>query len=1342
MKKLTAILFLAFAIQSHGATMFGTFTNYLGQPDTNTFLIYRLGGATARADGTWVTAGLPTRITPQTNGYWETSLQVGNYMATNASLAPGIVFRVPDDQGGNSYSIWSNRLSGYNTFVTLVYGDNPPPTFGQITNALNGKPVFQEELDAAIVSVTNGFTTIVRSNASVFLHTNALPALTNGFVRSDITNLSATISLLNTSSNSLRSALTSTINTASNANHTFTVAATNGLARTTITNGLVSQAEINTSSNSLRTSLTSTINTASNQNHTLIVAATNGLARTTITNGLVSQTEINTSSNALRTSLIGTINTTSNALWQEIGTGSGGAGTNYVDAQVAASTNSLRTSLITVINSSSNANRSFAIDATNGLARLTDTNGFVRQANIDASSNSLRSSLVSVINTASNDTRDFAVTATNGLRHALSSAMTVTNLSFSGNPFMRRDTNIVAVYSAGNTTNNGTYVWESGLYRRTVGPGSIYFVNPTWFMEDGSATIYSASSPVGPWSIVSGSGPVPNSEYGHYIDLNGSVFRGMFVSTNFFYAVTNGFQSATNYARVATNVLNSNLTALINTASNANRDFAITVTNGFSIGITNGLAGTNYVVSAVNTASNSIRVDLRQKVTTTNITIGSDLVLEQNTNVLSVISAGTSAANGTYVWDPTGLVFTNTHTGSYVTNNSGDYVIRSSAHSSLYSSSTLITNNYTLGSGGSPSPTVTYGQRLDLSGMEFYGAIHSTNLDARIAAGIGNAASLNGLPGSAYVTNGGTASVTATNATHVDGIAASGYSRLTNGVAGVWLITTNGAQTFYGTNGIAITNAVNDAVAYSTVYIGPGLYTLPSAVTFTKPVNFQGAGQASWDRQAKVFRGGGTIITGKLGVTTSNSVFQAFSLQSDESNIFTSNVDGADIANNTYRNIAVGSTDGASTHNIFITGTGNLVENCQAFNAGSHGILFMGGSNNVGMNLFSQDCGNNGLVVKADPAQQGNVGNVKIQNYVSDNAGGLLVQAVGGATMNNVTVQNISATQPVASDGFLWFEAESGSYINDFHVDQLKLSGYSTMGTVFGDGGNFTNILVTGVEMMEANTSPLIWAYTGTIADRRQISARDVVMNHRSKTDATLEITRQYGRFTSPVDSYGTGGILAANTRAVSNAAGTLYIVWNPGSVFVRTNKLSLSDPVWVAGTATNFISTNTVIGTAPANNNPIPGAVAGDHYVAVSPVPSYVHTNAIAGCDIWFGKWFARGKFQTQSHSAVATLEAIINNEGANAPDYATYKGVVISTSSGMTQPDGIPLASVLSVDNVHGVIPAVKGLVGSWMYFGVFPRSDNFFDGFASHMTIKEMQLMLTIEGDWMEIEPVTGW
>jgi hypothetical protein len=46
MKKLIAILFIAFAIQSHGATMFGTFSNYLGQPDTNSFLIYRLGGAT------------------------------------------------------------------------------------------------------------------------------------------------------------------------------------------------------------------------------------------------------------------------------------------------------------------------------------------------------------------------------------------------------------------------------------------------------------------------------------------------------------------------------------------------------------------------------------------------------------------------------------------------------------------------------------------------------------------------------------------------------------------------------------------------------------------------------------------------------------------------------------------------------------------------------------------------------------------------------------------------------------------------------------------------------------------------------------------------------------------------------------------------------------------------------------------------------------------------------------------------------------------------------------------------------------------------------------------------
>jgi hypothetical protein len=815
MKKLIAVLFLAFAIQSHGATMFGTFTNYLGQPDTNSFLIYRLGGATARADGTWVTAGLPLRVYPQTNGYWQTNLQVGNYMATNASLAPGIVFRVPDDHGGNSYSIWSNRLSGYNTFVTLVYGDNPPPTFGQITNALNGKPVFPDELDAAILAATNGMTTIVRSNPAVFMHTNALPGLTNGFVRADITNGLAPITLLNSSSNALRTALTSTINTASNDNaalivaatnglarltdtngfvrqpnidassnslrgalvtiintasndnRSFTIAATNGLARTTITNGLVSHADINSASNALRSSLTSTINTSSNANRDLILAATNGLARITITNGLVSQTEINSSSNALRTSLIGTINTTSNSLWLEIGTGSGGAGTNYVDAQVAASTNTLRSSLITVINSSSNANRSFAIDTTNGLARLTDTNGFVRQANIDASSNSLRSGLVTIINSASNTARSFSIDTTNGLRQALSSAMTVTNLSFSGNPFMRRDTNIVAVYGAGNTTNNGTYVWESGLYRKTVGPGSIYFINPTWFMEDGSATIYSAQNPIGPWTVVSGSGPAPTSDYGHYVDLNGAVFRGTFVSTNFFYAVTNGFQSATNYARSATNVLNSNLTALINTASNANHEFAVSVTNGLGIDF----------VTTVNTASNAIRTDLAQKVVTTNVTIGSDLVLEQNTNVLSITGAGTATANGTYVWNSTGKVFTNTHTGSYVTNNSGDYVIRSVANASLYSSSTLITNNYTLGSGDSPSPNVVYGQRLDLSGMEFYGAIHSTNLDARLAEGVANAAALGNIPASEYITNGGVANVTSTNATHLGGASASTYAK-------------------------------------------------------------------------------------------------------------------------------------------------------------------------------------------------------------------------------------------------------------------------------------------------------------------------------------------------------------------------------------------------------------------------------------------------------------------------------------------------------------------------------------------------------------------------------------
>jgi alpha-galactosidase len=128
---------------SFGAQMrIGPFTNSVtGVADTNVIKIIPVSGPVANADGSFSTIGIPIRVTPSADGSTTNSLEENNYIATNAFLGQGIVFRAPADHGPTVYSMWTNRISGLNTFVTIHYGTNPPPTFDILTNIFGGTPV-------------------------------------------------------------------------------------------------------------------------------------------------------------------------------------------------------------------------------------------------------------------------------------------------------------------------------------------------------------------------------------------------------------------------------------------------------------------------------------------------------------------------------------------------------------------------------------------------------------------------------------------------------------------------------------------------------------------------------------------------------------------------------------------------------------------------------------------------------------------------------------------------------------------------------------------------------------------------------------------------------------------------------------------------------------------------------------------------------------------------------------------------------------------------------------------------------------------------------------------------
>jgi len=180
-----AVLFLLGLWTANAAQVrIGPFTNSVtAEADTNVVRIIPISGPVANADGSFTTIGVPLRVTPTADGSITNTLAQNNYLATNAYLGQGIVFRVPLDSGPTVYSMYDLRISGYNTFVTIGGGSNTnPPTFNGITNALGGVPL---------------------------LSTN-LPALTNGFIgKTDATNISQFFS--NTSSNSLYSDYTTKI---------------------------------------------------------------------------------------------------------------------------------------------------------------------------------------------------------------------------------------------------------------------------------------------------------------------------------------------------------------------------------------------------------------------------------------------------------------------------------------------------------------------------------------------------------------------------------------------------------------------------------------------------------------------------------------------------------------------------------------------------------------------------------------------------------------------------------------------------------------------------------------------------------------------------------------------------------------------------------------------------------------------------------------------------------------------------------------------------------------------------------------------------------------------------
>jgi len=148
MKKLLLSALLFAGCLAHGAWVSFQFYRSDGTADTNVIRVIPTANPVANADGSFTTGGLAYRITPNTNGYALAQLAQNTYIVTNAALGLGYAIRVPLDSGSNIYNatfpFWASTnglsLSGFDYYVNITYGSNPPPTLNALTNAFGFFP--------------------------------------------------------------------------------------------------------------------------------------------------------------------------------------------------------------------------------------------------------------------------------------------------------------------------------------------------------------------------------------------------------------------------------------------------------------------------------------------------------------------------------------------------------------------------------------------------------------------------------------------------------------------------------------------------------------------------------------------------------------------------------------------------------------------------------------------------------------------------------------------------------------------------------------------------------------------------------------------------------------------------------------------------------------------------------------------------------------------------------------------------------------------------------------------------------------------------------------------------
>lgn len=802
----SACAFLALALSAHGAQMLlGPWTNAVtGLPDTNVIRVIPVSGPTANADGSFTTIGVGLRVAPASNGKSTNTLAEGNYIATNAFLGQGIVFRAPLDNGPTIHSMWSNRISGYNTFVTIVWGTNPPPTFDEITNSLGKLPASLSEATNASASnmasaiptnfwspsATLWLSNLVAQAKAQFgiMDTNYLPGLTNGFIKLgniqpgsgvSFTTNSGVITITSTATNGISVAAGSRISAATNGG-VITVTA---LAQT---NGFTSIVTIN-SATFLTTNYLSMTNGFVGQSVTnglatitYVNAATNGFVKSTVTNGLatfhwvtnrgfISLGNLEAGSNVSFETNNGILTISSSGGGATNGGNTVAAGSrvtavtngNLVTVSALSQTNN-QTSLI-YTNPSTILHTNYLPGLTNAFVDMSITNK-VAQTN-DSRAITFSSSLNAIagLTTVTLTNTGITVLTNTTISGTLSVAgnMTASNVSFGG---------VISGSGAGITTINASQL-SSGTVPLAVLSGltSNELNFNTWALatnRNGGFAALATNLANGaafegynitkiPISAITNAPTTNNfavTNDTRTIALGGAVFL-----TNA-PVMFGGMRIYTMEGELEPEVDGRNFVSYYNSSntwtfgglgkvdfyfSNAlNTYFRPQGGNLFFQGnISTATGAAPQATHATNADLATVAISATNlvggsSVASTNFSVQSNPTIRSGTNSIAVYGAGTTTANGTYVWNSSLGCYTNHNTGIIISFQNPTWFIQfpgSGVNSTnYYSTSNPFIGTWSVVNGATNAPTSAYGYDFDLTGARILGVINSTNLDARM----------------------------------------------------------------------------------------------------------------------------------------------------------------------------------------------------------------------------------------------------------------------------------------------------------------------------------------------------------------------------------------------------------------------------------------------------------------------------------------------------------------------------------------------------------------------------------------------------------------------------------